>query len=477
MNIKKQISKIAIVLSTLVLTLFLLYFLTSEYNREKARVDREVGYMFMNAVKSVEGDFFNKLLFAGDSSDNLNINLSSHLFQKDSSKTITLIGRPNVNKSIKSTTIKIENRTTAQHEVNGILSMIVDMNVDTMRQRINDTCVDTITNSEKDYLPLIKKAFEKSLTGANLKLHYEILSDSVAQTEDSNIMVAAYSDVRTHRKIFVKMGNNSYYILSNMWGSIALSLGLLALILITFYTINAQWTEQQKLYTQKNDFIQNMTHELKTPISTLSVALEAVTNFDAANDAIKREEYISIARNEAGKISLLVDKVLSLSVLEESAHKVSLQPINLDLLLNEIVGADFSNSQLATVNYTNHYKNTFILADKEWMHIVVQSILDNAVKYHEGNDCTIYINTKVAASNYIDIEIIDNNAPIPNDIKDKVFEKFYRMPHGNIHNVKGHGLGLYYAKRMMEMMNGKVVLESTSEGNKFILKCKTTGAG
>jgi two-component system, OmpR family, phosphate regulon sensor histidine kinase PhoR len=275
----------------------------------------------------------------------------------------------------------------------------------------------------------------------------------------------------------VKMGNNSYYILSNMWGSIVLSLGLLALILITFYTINAQWTEQQKLYTQKNDFIQNMTHELKTPISTLSVALEAVTNFDAANDPIKREEYISIARNEAGKISLLVDKVLSLSVLEESAHSVSLQPINLDLLLNEIVVADFSNSQLATVNYTNHYKNTFILADKEWMHIVVQSILDNAIKYHEGNGCIIRINTKVAASNYIDIEIIDNNTPIPNDIKDKVFEKFFRMPYGNIHNVKGHGLGLYYAKRMMEMMNGKVVLESTSEGNNFIIKCKTTGAG
>lgn len=456
----------------MVLTLFLMYFLASEYSREKARLEREVGYMFMNAVKSVEGDFFNKLLFAGDSVPKLNINLSSEILQKDSTKIITLVGSPTIKKNIKSTTIKIENKTTAQHEVNGVLSMIVDMNVDTIKQRIHDACVDSVSTSRKDYVPLIKIAFDNSLKAANLNLNYEILNDSVVNTKDSNLMVASYSDIKTQNKIFVKMGNNTYYILSNIWGSIVLSLGLLCLILITFYTINAQWKEQQLLYNQKNDFIQNMTHELKTPVSTMSVALEAIANFDAAHDAQKRKEYIAIARNEASKIALLVDKVLSLSVLEESAHSITLQTIQLDNLLKAIINESSSASPLITINYTNKFKDTMIKADKEWMHIVVQNILDNAVKYHHGSDCVINISIDKSSNEYIDVAIQDNNQPIPNDTKDKVFEKFFREPHGNVHNVKGHGLGLYYAKRMMEMMSGKVILTTQENGNTFVLKCK-----
>ncbi len=474
MTINKQIPKIAIVFSILLLTGFLFYFLNNEYHREKSRIEREVGYMFINAVKSVEGNFFNKILFSGDSIRRFKVDINNKRGLIDTAKTFAFVGKhaPHIDSSTRRMSIKIENESISQQEVSGVLSMIVDLDIDSMKDISHQKRPDTLKDVSKDYIPMIAKEFKRSLDNAGLDIQYQILTDSLKTVNQAKQVVASYSDVGTQKKFYVKLENNFYYILEKIWRPIVLSLGLLGLIIITFYTINSHWVEQQKLSAQKNDFIQNITHELKTPVATMSVALEAITNFDAANDEIKRKEYTSIARNEAKRIALLVDRVLSLSILDESSQDIALQPINAGIAIDEILTVQKSLENNISMSYENAYPEIKILADKEWIQIAIQNIVDNAIKYHIGNECKISITTDLYYKEYFCILIKDNNTPIPEDLKEKIFDKFYRLPQGDVHNVKGHGLGLYFVKRMMNLMHGSVELKTNESGNTFILKCK-----
>jgi signal transduction histidine kinase len=474
LTIHRQIPKIAIIVSIMLLTGFLYYFLNNEFDREKSRINREVGYMFINAVKSVEGDFFNKILFSGDSLKRFKVNLSKKEGLIDSAKELTIVGKnaPYIDSSSRRMSIKIENESISQQEVSGVLSMIVDMDINSIKDNGHHHKMDRLKDVSKEYIPMIAKEFKKALDNAGLDLNYQILTDSLISSTKPGVVVASYADVGTHKKFYVKLENNFYYILGKIWRQAALSLGLLSLIIVTFYTINSHWTAQQKLSSQKNDFIQNMTHELKTPVATMSVALEAITNFDAAHDEVRRKEYIGIARNEAKRITLLVDKVLSLSIIDESEQTILVQVINADEIIKEVLSTNYSIDNPANINYENANPSVNILVDKEWIQIAIENIIDNAVKYHNENKSTINISTVIEGNDWLKILIKDNNEAIPNNLKEKIFDKFYRIPKGNLHNVKGHGLGLYYVRRMMELMQGSVSLTSNSNGNTFVLKCK-----
>ncbi len=474
LNITKQLPKIAIVASIILLVGFLFYFLSNEYKREKLRIDREVGYMFINAVKNVEGNFFNKLIFSGDSIHRFKIDLGKNKEHKDSAKVVAFVGKhaTHIDSSTRRMSIKIEDETFSQQEVSGVLSMIVDLNIDSVKNEIRQNKKDTIKDISKEYIPMITKEFKKSLEKANLNIPYQILNDSILSSIHKEHIVASYADIGTHKKFYVSLENNTFFILRNIWRPIALSLGLLSLIIVAFYTIDSFWKDQQKLSIQKNDFIQNMAHELKTPIATMSVALEAITNFDAANDELKRREYIEIARNETKRIALLVDKVLSLSALDESDQAILLEAVNLDETILEIVALQNVIENPIPISYVNYYREIKAMVDKEWIQIAIQNIVDNATKYHKGKDGHVSIMIEAKDENFLTILIKDNNEPIPLDAREKIFDKFYRLPQGNVHNVKGHGLGLYYVKRMMQLMQGSVGLTSNGNGNTFILKCR-----
>ncbi|MBK8722000.1 MAG: HAMP domain-containing histidine kinase [Saprospiraceae bacterium] len=218
----------------------------------------------------------------------------------------------------------------------------------------------------------------------------------------------------------------------------------------------------------KNDFIQNMTHELKTPVATMSIALEAIQNFKASENETMKSEYIQIARNEINKLDNLVDKVLSF--IQISEHP-TLEEISINAFMNEV-----ENSFNLRANQHNIYlkiqaieKDIHYYGDKHNLKTVVFNLVDNALKYNQKQSGIVEISAQENHS-FLTITVFDNGKQIPKDLAKSIFEKFYRVSKGNLHNVKGHGLGLYIVKMIVEKMNGSISLVSNELGNYFIVK-------
>jgi two-component system phosphate regulon sensor histidine kinase PhoR len=219
----------------------------------------------------------------------------------------------------------------------------------------------------------------------------------------------------------------------------------------------------------KNDFINNITHELKTPIATVAVAIEALRNFNATNNPQRTKEYLDISQNELQRLSLLVDKVLKLSMFENKEIELKYELFDFKDVVKEVVSSMKLQIEKnhATVSIITE-GDTNLKADKLHLLSVVYNLLDNALKYGNGNTA-IKIEVK-EKGNDIDFSIADNGIGIATEYTDKIFEKFFRVPDGNKHNTKGYGLGLSYVAHVVQKHYGKVEVESQpGVGTRFII--------
>jgi two-component system phosphate regulon sensor histidine kinase PhoR len=216
---------------------------------------------------------------------------------------------------------------------------------------------------------------------------------------------------------------------------------------------------QQRLAEIKNDFISNITHELKTPIATVGVAIEALKNFNAIDDPQRTREYLDISSNELQRLSLLVDKVLKLSMFEKKEIELKYETADLKDIVNEVVSSMRLQIEKygADVSVTSE-DNTVLEGDRLHLLSVVFNLLDNALKYGK-DEPVIRIELKEKETN-VELNVIDNGIGIPSNYKDKIFEKFFRVPVGNTHNAKGYGLGLSYAAHVIKKHNGIISVDS-----------------
>ena len=230
--------------------------------------------------------------------------------------------------------------------------------------------------------------------------------------------------------------------------SLLLSLSIIASLLFLLKTIY----KQKQLAEVKNDLINNITHEFKTPIATISTALEAMKNFNALDDKIKSEKYIGIANSQVQKLHTMVEKILETASLNNENLVLSKQPTNVsNLIKNVIEKYQLINSE-KTISFKNNCTETELNLDKFHFENAIGNIIDNAIKYG-GNKITVELTLE---SNKIIILVKDNGNGIHKSQKDKVFEQFYRIPTGNTHNVKGFGIGLYYTKNIIEKHGGSI---------------------
>ncbi len=249
-------------------------------------------------------------------------------------------------------------------------------------------------------------------------------------------------------------------------GSISLFLIISASFILMFHTI----FKQKKLSQIKSDFVNNMTHELKTPISTVSLALEALQDFDGLKDRERTNKYLNIARNENSRLGLLVNKILKMSTYEKS--DLQLHHENCDIhecIRNVCRNFDVQLRQEAGIIYQNlEAERSIVNVDRIHFNSVIYNLLDNALKY-SGEKPEIFITT-VNRKNDFQVEISDNGPGISKQHQQKIFDKFYRIPSGDLHKVKGHGLGLSYVKKIVEAHGGSISLESKPDkGSRFIL--------
>jgi len=242
----------------------------------------------------------------------------------------------------------------------------------------------------------------------------------------------------------------------NFWGSAL----LLFIMIICFYVAIMTILKQKKLAEVKNDFINNMTHEFKTPISTISLATQLIQEDPVMiqNDSVQR--YLGIIKDENIRLGHQVERVLQAAQMEKEAISLKKKKIDLHTLIRQIVemNGPLIQSQNGQIELQlNAEKHQFEI-DEVHISNVLFNLLDNAIKYKKENPL-ITIST-YNEEQYLFIEIKDQGIGIANDLQETVFEAFYRVPTGNIHNVKGFGLGLSYVKKIVEAHGGKVSLES-----------------
>jgi two-component system phosphate regulon sensor histidine kinase PhoR len=244
-----------------------------------------------------------------------------------------------------------------------------------------------------------------------------------------------------------------------MWLMLLTSVMLLIIIVLAFtYTIQTIF-KQKKLSEIKNDFISNMTHELKTPISTISLACEALSDQDVCKNPSANSNYVNMISQENKRLGLLVESVLK-SAMWDKELKLKRDTFNLHDIINQVtlnIAIQVENKR-GKISKNLAAKESEITADKIHITNLIYNLLDNANKYTPTEPDII-----ISTENYkqgILISVADNGVGIKKENINKIFDKFYRVPTGNVHNVKGFGLGLNYVKALVEKHGGEVQVVS-----------------
>ena len=250
-----------------------------------------------------------------------------------------------------------------------------------------------------------------------------------------------------------------------------LSLVFTMIIIIGYMSAVYQLIQQRKISQMKSDFINNMTHEFKTPIATINLALDAIKNPKIFNNKAKVWDYISMIKEENKRMNAQVENVLRISKLQKKQLIISKDRLQLHELIEDAI----THVELIVKNRAGYIKTNFkatkasILANDSYFTNVIVNILDNAVKYSEGPP-KIDITTE-NHGNSILMSIKDQGVGIGKVAQKRVFEEFYREHTGNVHNVKGHGLGLANVKRIVENHQGIILIESEKgKGSTFTIK-------
>ena len=264
-------------------------------------------------------------------------------------------------------------------------------------------------------------------------------------------------------------------ILKNIAPQILFSLVLTLLVIGSFILVYRNLLLQQRLVVMKDGLISNISHELKTPITTVGVALEGLKNFKGQYDPKAANEYLTIAENELKRLSSLTEKVLRASLDDTASNPTSFQIFNIKDLITEVAQSFklITAKQDASITLDLPDGKFDIQGDREDISTILFNLLDNALKYSGQN---ARINIKLQEyQEIVSIEIEDNGTGIPKAYQSKIFEKFFRVPTGDVHTVKGFGLGLSYVHQIVKRHGGEIAVESVpGNGSKFKVRLPKT---
>ncbi len=278
-------------------------------------------------------------------------------------------------------------------------------------------------------------------------------------------------------KYYNKDGNYCYKIyvtpmmrivLWRMSGILVTSLLIIIVLGVAFRYLIRTIMQQRTLEEMKDDFTNNMTHELKTPIAVSYAANDALLNFGGDMDAEKRHKYLEISKEQLQSLSGLVEQILSSSMERRKTFALHCEDIKLKELLIHII-EQYSINKEVHLSLDITPDNLTINADRTHLHNMIGNLVDNAIKYSGDNrEIKIKVNHK---DEWIYITVADNGIGISAENQKHIFDKFYRVPTGNIHTVKGYGIGLYYVKTMAEKHGGTVTVKSSpGNGSAFTIK-------
>ncbi len=247
---------------------------------------------------------------------------------------------------------------------------------------------------------------------------------------------------------------------------------IFTIIIVSVFSLAIYYMKIQRNISEiKSDFINNMTHEFKTPIATINIASDALKNDKIVNDSERVRYYADLIKQENKRMNTQVEMVLRMAKLERNQVDINLQEID----VNSLVRKSVSNTRFIVDNLNGtifeEYEASRSIMEGDAFHLenTINNIMDNARKYSKENP-QIYVRTYNEDDNIV-IEVRDEGVGMSKAVLKKIFDQFYREETGNIHNVKGHGLGLAYVRKIVELHNGQVYAESEpGKGSTFFIK-------
>ncbi len=297
-------------------------------------------------------------------------------------------------------------------------------------------------------------------TGAHAD--YNLISWQGADTVVGEAMSVPQYDIMTDKKIALVNGNYKADILQGLIPHFCFAFFLWMMVGAAFYYIWKNLRQQIQLNALRDEFVSNITHELKTPITTAGVALESL-NMSSGMQNIQSRRYIDICQRELNRLSILVERILNNSATQGHYELMDLQQVLEEVM--ERMKIQFDDKK-AVVDFQQFGQGFIITGDKAHMSGVLYNLFDNALKYG-GSSPTIHVELSRQNGN-IRLDIQDNGIGIAPGFHDKIFEKLYRVPQQNRHDVKGHGLGLSYVLDVMKQHKGKITLVSAlGKGSTF----------
>ena len=264
--------------------------------------------------------------------------------------------------------------------------------------------------------------------------------------------------------------NKGRYLLHNLLGQFALTGLMLAIIAWGFFTAVIGAARNKRIDRIRRDLMNNLTHELKTPISTIGLASEALKDPDMQKDADGFNYYIGLINEENKRLGMLVENVLQASLAESGKMQLFKQTLNVHDLIREVVKnvAIQVRKHGGKVELELEAEEPLVHADRVHLSNVVFNLVDNAIKYADG-DLVLSISS-AQTTDGVELRFKDNGIGIAKEHLGKVFDRLYRVPTGNVHDVKGFGLGLSYVKTVIDRHQGSIRVESeTGKGSTFIM--------
>lgn len=272
--------------------------------------------------------------------------------------------------------------------------------------------------------------------------------------------------------LIVSFPDKQQYVLSSIIGVATLSFMLTLIVVVIATSALYQIIQQKKLSEIKNDFINNISHEFKTPIATINLALDAISS-STKNLNDKSISYLGMIREENSRMLSQVENILRISQLEKSSNPFDMEQIDIHEVIEDAIEHVklIVESKKGSIDLSLKALDSNISGNSNHLENIIINILDNAVKYSKENPKIVVSSTNINKDIRLCFE--DNGIGMDKNTQKLIFEKFYREQNGDIHNIKGHGLGLSYVKKIIDFHNGKILLESKKgTGTKFYITLK-----
>ncbi len=346
----------------------------------------------------------------------------------------------------------------AVDSIDGLQSLANKIIVSIIRDSINFKKLDTLLTKEFNRKGIKISYALKHFKGDSLMDHFKQADTSFSLRTFAKTTYLPHSE-----RLQLLFSNPTLAILKRSLTGILLSLLLSASIIACLFYLLRIINKQKELAEIKNDLISNITHEFKTPIATVSAAVEGIQNFNDANDPEKTKSYLEISSQQLNKLHQMVEKLLETAIVDNDKLLLNREAVDLVFMLQSIVEKYGLFAKEKTIEFKTNVASLLTEVDAFHFENAISNLIDNALKY--GGD-TVEVNLN-AVLNTAEISVADNGGNLDKSQTEKIFDKFYRVPTGNQHDVKGFGIGLFYTKKIIEKHGGSIHLVPHSNNTIF----------